>query len=379
MIPRELIKKLRKIEIYTSRLANEQLAGSYHSVFKGRGMAFSEVRQYQPGDDVRFIDWNVSARMNEAYVKVFTEEREMTVMLLVDLSASERFGSVGRPKIEAVAEVAALLAFSAIKNNDRVGLILFTDRIERFVPPRKGRGHVMRVVTEILNAHPEGEGTDLGAPLELLGRGAERAEQQRRLLGVDRAPDEGAEALDGGLALAEELERDALVEAPALGEARVLVGGDLGEETARRAGIAGGEEDPAEAELRDGDERIAGVALQEGPVARVGRLEVPGFGGLARLAEGGLGFRVVGGHDGEGGLRGAAGASGGGEERRAGGEGEDQGAHDGLFEGGEGTPGVWTDHLHDATGARGPGGGQVFRDGRHAMPRGWTRRRGGRR
>ncbi|HJK95469.1 MAG TPA: DUF58 domain-containing protein [Polyangiaceae bacterium LLY-WYZ-15_(1-7)] len=169
MIPRELIKKLRKIEIYTSRLANEQLAGSYHSVFKGRGMAFSEVRQYQPGDDVRFIDWNVSARMNEAYVKVFTEEREMTVMLLVDLSASERFGSVGRPKIEAVAEVAALLAFSAIKNNDRVGLILFTDRIERFVPPRKGRGHVMRVVTEILNAHPEGEGTDLGAPLELLG------------------------------------------------------------------------------------------------------------------------------------------------------------------------------------------------------------------
>ena len=131
MIPRELIKKLRKIEIYTSRLANDQLAGSYHSVFKGRGMAFSEVRQYQPGDDVRFIDWNVSARMSEPYVKMFTEEREMTVMLLVDLSASERFGSVGRPKIEAVAEVAALLAFSAIKNNDRVGLILFTDKVER--------------------------------------------------------------------------------------------------------------------------------------------------------------------------------------------------------------------------------------------------------
>ena len=169
MIPRELVKKLRKIEIYTSRLANEQLAGSYHSVFKGRGMAFSEVRQYQPGDDVRFIDWNVSARMNEAYVKVFTEEREMTVMLLVDLSASERFGSVERPKVEAVAEVAALLAFSAIKNNDRVGLILFTDRIERFVPPKKGRGHVMRVVTEILNADPEGEGTDLAVALDLLG------------------------------------------------------------------------------------------------------------------------------------------------------------------------------------------------------------------
>ena len=169
MIPRELIKKLKKIEIHTSRLANDQLAGSYHSVFKGRGMAFSEVRQYQPGDDVRFIDWNVSARMNDVYVKVFTEEREMTVMLLVDLSASEQFGSVARPKIETVAEVAALLAFSAIKNNDRVGLILFTDRVERFVPPKKGRGHVMRVVTEILNAQPQGTGTDLRQPLDLLG------------------------------------------------------------------------------------------------------------------------------------------------------------------------------------------------------------------
>ncbi|MGB5697769.1 MAG: DUF58 domain-containing protein [Polyangiales bacterium] len=169
MISRELVKKLKKIEIYTSRLANDQLAGSYHSVFKGRGMAFSEVRQYQPGDDVRFIDWNVSARMNDTYVKIFTEEREMTVMLLVDLSASERFGSVEKPKIETVAEVAALLAFSAIKNNDRVGLILFTDRVERFVPPKKGRSHVMRVVTEILNANPEGEGTDLRVALDLLG------------------------------------------------------------------------------------------------------------------------------------------------------------------------------------------------------------------
>lgn len=169
MISRELVKKLKKIEIYTSRLANDQLAGSYHSVFKGRGMAFSEVRQYQPGDDVRFIDWNVSARMNDTYVKIFTEEREMTVMLLVDLSASERFGSVDKPKIETVAEVAALLAFSAIKNNDRVGLVLFTDRVERFVPPKKGRSHVMRVVTEILNANPEGEGTDLAVALDLLG------------------------------------------------------------------------------------------------------------------------------------------------------------------------------------------------------------------
>ncbi|MDQ3037029.1 MAG: DUF58 domain-containing protein [Myxococcota bacterium] len=169
MIPRELIKKLRTIEIRTSRLANEQLAGGYHSVFKGRGMAFSEVRQYQPGDDVRFIDWNVSARMNDVYVKVFTEEREMTVMLLVDLSASERFGSVARPKVETVAEVAALLAFSAIKNNDRVGLILFTDRVERYVPPKKGKGHVMRVVTEILTAQPKGRGTDIRCALDLLG------------------------------------------------------------------------------------------------------------------------------------------------------------------------------------------------------------------
>lgn len=174
MIPREIIKKLRKIEIHTARLANDQLAGGYHSVFKGRGMAFSEVRQYQPGDDIRFIDWNVSARMNETYVKVFTEEREMTVMLLVDLSRSERFGSVGRPKIETVAEVAALLAFSAIKNNDRVGLILFTDRVERFVPPKKGKGHVMRVVTEILGAQPQHHTTDVAAALDMLGRVARR-------------------------------------------------------------------------------------------------------------------------------------------------------------------------------------------------------------
>ncbi len=169
MIPRELVKKLKKIEIRTARLANEQLAGGYHSVFKGRGMAFSEVRQYQHGDDVRFIDWNVSARMNETYVKVFTEEREMTVILLVDLSASERFGAVAKPKIDTVAEVAALLAFSAIKNNDRVGLILFTDRIEKFVPPKKGKGHVMRVITEILQAKPTSKGTDIRVALELLG------------------------------------------------------------------------------------------------------------------------------------------------------------------------------------------------------------------
>lgn len=170
MIPKDLVKKLRRIEIHTARLANEQLAGSYHSVFKGRGMAFSEVRQYQPGDDIRFIDWNVSARMNEAYVKVFTEEREMTVMLLVDLSGSLDFGSQHQQKIDLLAEVSALLAFSAIKNNDRVGLILFTDRIERVVPAKKGKAHVMRVVTEILQTKPRGRGTDIGMALELLSK-----------------------------------------------------------------------------------------------------------------------------------------------------------------------------------------------------------------
>ncbi len=233
MISRELVKKLKKIEIFTSRLANDQLAGSYHSVFKGRGMAFSEVRQYQPGDDVRFIDWNVSARMNDTYVKVFTEEREMTVMLMVDLSASERFGSVDKPKIETVAEVAALLAFSAIKNNDRVGLILFTDRVERYVPPKKGRSHVMRVVTEILNADPEGEGTDLGVALDLLGGIGKRrtvaflisdfiADQYEKPLKVVSAkhdvipiqivdPRED-ELPDVGLALVEDLETGELVE-----------------------------------------------------------------------------------------------------------------------------------------------------------------------
>jgi uncharacterized protein (DUF58 family) len=169
VLSKETLKKLRKIEIRTTRLANDQLAGSYHSVFKGRGMAFSEVRQYQPGDDVRFIDWNVSARFDDVFVKLFTEEREMTVMLLVDLSQSGAFGSVARPKVETAAEIAALLAFSAIKNNDRVGLVLFTDHVERFVPPKKGKGHVMRVVSEILNAKPRGRGTDLRSALDLLG------------------------------------------------------------------------------------------------------------------------------------------------------------------------------------------------------------------
>lgn len=174
MLPRDLIRKLRRIEILTARTASAQLAGAYHSVFKGIGIAFSEVRQYQPGDDVRRIDWNVTARMRDAYLKLFVEEREMTVMLLVDASGSGLFGSREQTKREVAAEVAALLAFSAIKNNDRVGLIIFTDRVERFVPPKKGKKHVLRVVTEILTFEPRSRGTDLRAGLDFLGRVARR-------------------------------------------------------------------------------------------------------------------------------------------------------------------------------------------------------------
>jgi uncharacterized protein (DUF58 family) len=174
VIPKELLKALRKIEITTNRLATEQLSGNYTSVFKGQGLAFREVRQYQPGDDVRLIDWNVSARMSEAYVKVFVEEREMTVMLLVDLSASEQFGTVQSSKARLAAEVAALCAFSAIKHNDRVGLLLCTDEVEKLVPPKKGQKHVMRVVREILGAEPRRTGTDLNVALETLSHVARR-------------------------------------------------------------------------------------------------------------------------------------------------------------------------------------------------------------
>jgi uncharacterized protein (DUF58 family) len=169
MIPREILKKLRKIEIHTARLANDQLAGSYHSVFKGRGLAFDEVRMYQPGDDVRFIDWNVTARTSVPHIKVFREEREMTVMLVVDLSRSQRFGTMGMKKSDLVAEVSALIAFSAIKNNDRVGLILFTDDVEKIVPPKKGAKHVMRVVAETLSYTPRGRGTNIARALEAVG------------------------------------------------------------------------------------------------------------------------------------------------------------------------------------------------------------------
>lgn len=174
MIPKEILKKLRRIEIHTARLANEQLAGNYHSVFKGRGLAFDEVRAYQPGDDVRFIDWNVTARTGEPYVKVFREEREMTVLLLVDASASQRFGTRVAKKSDIVAEIAAVIAFSAIKNNDQVGLVLFTDDVERVVSPRKGAKHVMRVVAETLGFQPQGRGTDIARALDVAGSIARR-------------------------------------------------------------------------------------------------------------------------------------------------------------------------------------------------------------
>ena len=170
MLPKELIKRIRKIEISTRRVVNDTLSGQYHSVFKGRGMAFDEVRQYQPGDDIRAIDWNVTARMSDPYVKVFTEERELTVLLLVDLSSSHDFGTADKTKGEQAAELAALIAFSAVSNNDRVGLLLFTDQVERFVPPKKGRKHVLRVITDVLTYRPKSRGTDLGAGLEYLNK-----------------------------------------------------------------------------------------------------------------------------------------------------------------------------------------------------------------
>ena len=168
MIPREILKKIRQIEIRTNRVVTETLAGQYHSVFKGQGMNFDEVREYQPGDDVRAIDWNVTARMNHPFVKKFVEERELTVVLVVDLSGSGLFGSGEQSKRELAAEIASVLAFSAIRNNDKVGLILFTEGVEKYVPPRKGRRHVLRVIREILFHEPRRRGTDLNQPLEFL-------------------------------------------------------------------------------------------------------------------------------------------------------------------------------------------------------------------
>jgi uncharacterized protein (DUF58 family) len=170
MIPKEILKKIRQIEIRTNRLVSESLAGQYHSVFKGQGMNFDEVREYQPGDEVRTIDWNVTARMNHPFIKKFVEERELTLMLVVDVSGSGLFGSVEQSKRELAAEVASVLAFSAIRNNDKVGLILFSDEVEKFIPPRKGRKHVLRVIREVLFYEPKRRGTDLNGALEFLLR-----------------------------------------------------------------------------------------------------------------------------------------------------------------------------------------------------------------
>lgn len=168
MLTPELIQKIRRIEIRTRRLVNSSFAGEYHAIFKGRGMEFDEVRPYRPGDEVRTIDWNVTARTGELFVKRFVEERELTVMLLVDASASGQFGTINRFKREIAAELAAVLAFSAISNNDKVGVLIFTDKVELFIPPRKGRRHVLRLIRDILAFEPQGYRTDLKLGLETL-------------------------------------------------------------------------------------------------------------------------------------------------------------------------------------------------------------------
>jgi uncharacterized protein (DUF58 family) len=168
MLTKELLKQVRQIEIRTKGLVNHLFSGEYHSVFKGRGMEFSEVREYQYGDDIRNIDWNVTARFGHPFVKIFEEERELTVILMVDMSGSLMFGSVSKTKQLIAAELTAILAFSALKNNDKVGLILFTDKIEKFVPPRKGNKHVLRIIRDVLSFEPEGNATDIRTALEYM-------------------------------------------------------------------------------------------------------------------------------------------------------------------------------------------------------------------
>jgi uncharacterized protein (DUF58 family) len=170
MIPKEILKKVRRIEITTRSLVNDVFSGEYHSVFKGRGIDFSEVREYTMGDDIRTIDWNVTARMGHPYVKIFQEERELTVILMVDVSSSGNFGTYDQMKGEIATEICALLAFSAIKNNDKVGLIIFTDRVEKFIPPKKGKSHVLRVLRELLYHKPESSQTDIAGALEFLNK-----------------------------------------------------------------------------------------------------------------------------------------------------------------------------------------------------------------
>ncbi len=168
MLPKEVLDKIRRIQIKTSHMVNDVFAGQYHSVFKGKGMEFDEVREYQPGDEIRTIDWNVTARMGHPYIKKFVEERQLTVMLVMDASGSSYFGTQNKLKSEQAAELCSVLAFSAIKNNDRVGLIIFSDRIEKFIPPRKGLRHVLRVIREVLYHKPQGVGTDIKMALEYL-------------------------------------------------------------------------------------------------------------------------------------------------------------------------------------------------------------------
>jgi uncharacterized protein (DUF58 family) len=170
MDQKEIFKNIRRIEIRTKRLVNDVFSGEYHSTFKGRGMEFEEVRQYEPGDDIRLIDWNVTARVGYPFIKKFREERELSVIFLIDMSSSGYFGTKERFKEETAAELCAVLAFSAIKNNDKVGMIIFTDRIEKFIPPKKGKGHVLRLIREILYFKPVGTGTDIGGALEYFNR-----------------------------------------------------------------------------------------------------------------------------------------------------------------------------------------------------------------
>ncbi len=170
MIPKEILKKIRQVEIRTGRIVNDVFAGKYESIFKGRGMEFHEVREYVPGDDIRSIDWNVTARTGHPFVKRFIEERELTVLLMADMSASGYFGTRNKMKRDVMAEVGAILAFSAIKNNDKVGLLLFTDRVEKFVAPKKGRVHVLRVIRELLYYNTKGKRTNINAGLEYIGK-----------------------------------------------------------------------------------------------------------------------------------------------------------------------------------------------------------------
>lgn len=174
MTSEELLQKVRKIEIKTRGLSRNIFAGEYHSQYKGRGMAFSEVREYQPGDDVRSIDWNVTARLNKPYIKVFEEERELTVMLLVDVSGSRNFGTMSTLKRDRMAEIAATLAFSTIQNNDKVGVIFFSDKIEKYIPAKKGKSHVLHIIRELLSFEPESAGTDIAGALEYFSNAQKR-------------------------------------------------------------------------------------------------------------------------------------------------------------------------------------------------------------